>query len=286
MKSAIIFDSEYLLHFCGEIRKGLYDISDLHKVNTENGKIYERTENDVLLNAEVLKKLIDKLKTISQCKLKVSNIIIPHALSWYHFLEVETYPKNENEAIEFVMWKIQKIMPIPKDNAEIRVQLLKKEKEMSKLLVVATFKSFLKSLEGLLVGIGVEPLVIITPTLSFLNVFEKSLPKNGIVYWLREKDFSQIVFKDDLPIVIREVDRPLEISRIDFETMSMLSNIKERFEDFEPEEIVFFDEMERIGLENYFSEKVRILNIRDRINNPKSDFKIASYVCGFGVLDL
>lgn len=286
MKSVIIFDSEYLLHFCGEVKKGLYEISDLHKIKTETDKIYERTESDVLLNIEVLKRLIEKLRATSECKLKLTNIIMPHALSWYHFLEVESYPKNENEAIEFIMWKIQKIMPIPKDNAVIRVQILKKEKEVTRLLVVATFKSFLKSLEGLLFEFGIEPLLIITPTLSFLNVFEKFLPRNGIVYWLREKDFSQIIFKDDLPISIREVDRPLEISRIDFETMSMLSNIRERFEDYSPEETVFFDEMERIGIENYFSENVRVLNIKDRISNPKADSKIASYVCGLGVLDL
>lgn len=177
MKSVIILDSEYLLHFCGEIKKGLYDIYDLHKIKTENAKLYERTENDVVLKINVFKKLIGEIKNISQCKLKVSNIIIPHALSWYHFLEVETYPKNQNEAVEFVMWKIQKIMPISKDNAEIRIQLLKKERDVTKILVVATFKSFLKSIEGLLIEIGVEPNVIITPTLSFLNVFEKSLPK-------------------------------------------------------------------------------------------------------------
>ncbi|MCX7991124.1 MAG: hypothetical protein N2999_03675 [Proteobacteria bacterium] len=286
MKSVIILDSEYLLHLCGELRKGQYFVGDLHKVRSKEKKVYERTEKDVLLNYDVLKGLIEELKNKSLCKLKESCVILPHALSWYHYLEVETYPKNENEAIEFVMWKIQKIMPIPKDYVEIRIQLLKKEKEVTKLLIVATFKGFLKSLENLLIELGVEPVLMITPSLSFMNVFEKSLPRNGVVYWLREKDFSQIIIKDDLPISIREVDRPLELSRIDFETMSMLTNIRERFGDFEPQEMAIFDEMERIGIENYFSEKVKVLNIKEKLLNPSEELKVAPYVCGLGVLDL
>lgn len=285
MNSIMMVDSEHLLHLCLEAKKGLYTISDVHKVKIKDSKIYERTENDVLLNYGVLKESIEELKEKSHCKLKNCNVILPHALSWYHFIEVEAYPKNENEALEFVMWKIQKIMPIPKDYVEIRIQSLKKEKEMTKLLVVATFKGFLKSLEVILNEKGIEPAIITTPTLSFMNVFEKSLPKNGIVYWLREKYFSQIIIKENMPISIREVDRALELSRIDFETMSMLANVRERFGDFEPEEMVIFDELERIGIESYFNEKIRVLDIKDKIVNKTSEKKTSSFICGFGVLE-
>lgn len=286
MKSVIIFDNEYVSHFCGEIKKGVYEVYDLQKIGTEDLPLYERVENNVNLNSRSLKKLTEKLKDVTQCKLKFSNVIIPHGLSWYHILEVETYPKDENESVEFVMWKVQKIMPIPKDNAELKVQILKREKNTSKILVVVTFKSFIRSLEELLIEQGINPVIITTPTISFLNFFEKSFPKNGVVYWLREKYFSQIIFKDDLPISIREIDRHLEISRIDFETMSILSSIKEKFEDFVIQEIVFFDELERIGLENYFSESVRILSVKDRVLCKTPQSKLSSFVCGLGVLDL
>ncbi len=284
MKSIIILENEYLLHLCAEEKKGFYHIYDLHRLDTNDKKIYERSENDLKINIEIIRELIVKLKNISECKIREPNVILPHALSWYHYLEVEDYPKNQNEAIEFIMWKIQKIMPIPKDNAIIRIQMLKKEKNINKLLIVVTFKGFINSLENILLTNGLQPERIITPTLTFLNVFEKSLTRNGIVFWLREKDFSQILFKDDMPIFIREVDRPLELSRADFEVMSIISNVRERYPDYEAANIFYFDELERSDLDSYFTDEIKKLSITDKVVNKSSVVNIGPFICGLGAL--
>ncbi len=284
MKNIIILENDYLLYLCAEEKKSTYSIYDLQRLQSDDRKLYERTENDLKVDTDVIKELFAKLKDSSECRIKDPNIILPHALSWYHYLEVEDYPKNQNEAVEFIMWKIQKIMPIPKDNAAIRIQVLRREKNINKLLVVATFKWFVKSLENALVANGLQPDMIITPTLAFMNVFEKSLPKNGIVFWLREKDFSQILFRDYLPIFIREVDRPLELVRAEFEVMSIISNVRERYSDYEATEILYFDELDRSDIESYFTDNVKKLSVKDRLINRSEVVNAGPYICGLGVL--
>lgn len=282
----IVINKADLCYLRGESRQNQYSILKLHALNCEETSIYKRDGIDVTLNTDFIKAALKLFQEKLGVKIKGLNIVLPHSVCWFHYIEVEDLPKNQNEAEEFIMWKIQKVLPIPKDIAIIKHLLLTRSKDSSKLLVSATFKSFITSLEGCLRGLGFVASYISPPTLAFLNVFQRNVPQNGTIFWLRELSYSMVCFYKGYPVVLREVDKPLSLNRIETELFIFNQSVKEIYPDYSAEKILFFDELKRDNIKNFFPPESIELDYKPLVQKSDADIQeLSRYISGMGLLE-
>lgn len=282
----IVINKEDLCCLRGESRQNQYSISKLQALSCEETPMYKRDGIEITLNTDYLKAALKLFQEKMGIKFKELNIVLPHSVCWFHYLEVEDLPKNEKEAEEFIMWKIQKTLPIPKDIAIIKHSLLTRGKDSSKILFSATFKPLITSLEGCLKGLGFVASFICPPTLAFLNVFEQSLPQNGTIFWLRALSYSMVCFYKGSPVVLREVDKPLNLNRVETEIFIFNQSVKEIYPDYNAEKILFFDELKRDNINNFFPPESVELDYKPLVQKSDADIQgLSRYISGMGLLE-
>ncbi len=281
----IIIEKQNLYYLRGEKKQSLYNIISLSSLKCDM-PVYKREGGEVALSEECLSTAIGRFQEKAGIRLKELHIILPHAVTWFNYLTVESLPKSEDEVQEFILWKTQKLLPIPKEESLIRYQLLSKEKGASKVLVAATFSQFVKNMENSFKKLGLRIIMVSPPTVSFLNLFSQTLPKNGLVCWLREEAYSMICFSDGFPIVIREVDRPINRSRIEPEIYSFSQSVKETYPQYNQEEVYYFDEQQKGELKAALSEFAKELDYKKLLQKSDEGMpELPKYVSALGVLE-
>lgn len=286
MQNVIIIDKENIYFLRGERKQSLYNISALHTLKCQDAPIYSREGNELILSEDCFGAAIKLFQKKLGITLNDFKIVLPHAITWFGFLDVEEIPKQQNEAEEFILWKTQKILPIPPEQVIIRYQILAKDKTNTKLLITATFKSFIKSIETYLKKTGILPILITPPTIAFLNVFENSLPKEGIICWLRETSYSMVCFHEGVPVVIREVDREINLNRIEGELYSFTQSIKDSFPEYNSDTILYFDELQRNELKINFSQIAKELDYKKLVQKIDSNIiDLPMYISALGLLE-
>ncbi len=286
MQNVIIIDKENIYFLRGEKKQSLYSILALHTLKCQDAHIYSREGNELILSEDCFGAAIKLFQKKLGITLNEFKIVLPHAITWFSLLDVEEIPKEQNEAEEFIIWKAQKIIPISPEQVIIRHQILSKNKTNTKLLITATFRSFIKSIETYLKKIGILPTFITPPTIAFLNIFENSLPVEGIICWLRETAYSMICFHEGIPVVIREVDREINLNRIEGELYSFAQSIKDSYPEYNSETVLYFDELQRNELKTTFGLIAKELDYKKLVQKIDSNIvDLPMYISALGLLE-
>lgn len=286
MQNVIIIDKENIYFLRGEKKQSLYSIMALHTLKCQDAPIYSRESNELILSEDCFGAAIKLFQKKLGVALNEFKIVLPHAITWFGLVDVEEIPKEQNEAEEFIIWKAQKIIPISPEQVIIRHQILSKNKTNTRLLITATFRSFIKSIETYLKKIGILPTLITPPTIAFLNIFENSLPVEGIICWLRETAYSMICFHEGIPVVIREVDREINLNRIEGELYSFAQSIKDSYPEYNSETVLYFDELQRNELKTTFGQIAKELDYKKLVQNIDSNIvDLPMYISALGLLE-
>lgn len=286
MQNVIIIDKENIYFLRGEKKQSLYSVSALHTLKCQDAPIYSRESNELILSEDCFGAAIKLFQKKLGVALNEFKIVLPHAITWFGLVDVEEIPKEQNEAEEFIIWKAQKIIPISPEQVIIRHQILSKNKTNTRLLITATFRSFIKSIETYLKKIGILPTFITPPTIAFLNIFENSLPVEGIICWLRETAYSMICFHEGIPVVIREVDREINLNRIEGELYSFAQSIKDSYPEYKSETVLYFDELQRNELKTTFGQIAKELDYKKLVQKIDSNIvDLPMYISALGLLE-
>lgn len=284
-KDVIIIDRENIFFIRCEKKQSFYNIIALHSLRCEGAPIYKRDGGEVILSEDCLSLAVKLFQEKLNIRLNEVEVILPHAITWFNYLTIEDMPKNQKEAEEFIIWKVQKVMPIPKEHVVVKHHLLSKSKGKTKVLVAATFDNFVKAVEKAFKRLGLLVTYLSPPTVSFLNVFEQYLPKNGVVCWLRETSYSMVCFYEGLPVVIREVDRAINASRIEGELFSFIQTVKEIIPEYSEETVFYFDELQRAELVNNFPQNAKKLEYKKLLQDSDSSIlDLPKYICALGIV--
>lgn len=255
MGDVILFDREGFLHTFVEKKQGIINISGFNRFGYEGKMLFSRKVNEINVDCDYLSDLLNAFKNKMISKEREVKLILPQGLSWYQALNVEEVPKNKNEVYEFVMWKIQKLIPIPKEQVEMSIDIISKAKEGSTILIAVTFKTFIMEVERCFRKNNIKLPLIIPPTIAFLNAIESYLTESSYILWLREKGFSMISFVNGIPRFIREIDQELPLERVESEIFSFMTVVSNNIEnDKNPERLVYFDELMRQDIKKYLPE--------------------------------
>lgn len=255
MNKVLILEKTGFFYVNVEKKQGLTTLSGFEKYGFEERPLFERKGTELLIDCEYLTQLLNLLEKKQKDKNREINIVLPYAMTWYYTLDVEDVPKNRNELYDFVMWKIGKIIPIPKEQIEMRVDVISRLKEQTTLLIAIAFKTFIIDLEKCLRESGFVAPVIMPPSIAILNVLEPYLTEDCTIVWLKEKGFSMMIYIDGMPKYIRELDQTLPVERLDSEIFSFLSTVGKNENIKTPERLLYFDELGREGIKNFLPEK-------------------------------
>lgn len=263
MNKVLILEKEGFLFANIEKKQGITTISGLDKYGYEDKQLFYRKGTELLIDCEYITNLLNQLNKKLQDKRKEINIILPYSMTWYYTVGVEDVPKNKNELYDFVMWKIGKIIPIPKEQIEMRIDVISKSKEQTILIIAVTFKTFIIELEKCLKESGFVAPVIMPPSVAILNTIEPYLTEDCAILWLKDKGFSMIVYLDGVPKYIRELDQTLPVERIEAELYSFLSTVSKNEDVKIPERLLYFDELGRENIKNFLPEKSISISLSD-----------------------
>ncbi len=263
----LIMEREGFIRTFVEKRQGVKIIAGFEKFGYEGKQLFNRKGVELSLDCEYLSSLIGDLLKKVMINRREAHLILPFSTTWYHTLDVEEVPKNKNEAIEFVLWKISRFIPIPKEQIEIRIDTIPLSRELTTLLVAVTYKTFVLEIENCFREKGVDLPIIIPPTIAILNTLEPYLNDDAIILWLKENGFSMIGFLKGIPRYIRELDQPLPLEKLDTELYSFVSAITKNEGISAPDKIMFFDELNREELVKLLPQgsvqvKLEALNIK------------------------
>ncbi|GAB4440737.1 MAG: hypothetical protein OHK0040_12150 [bacterium] len=284
-KDVIIIDNDCLYFLRGDRKQSLYSIAALHSLRCEDAPMYKREGGEVILSEECISSAIKLFQEKLNIRLNEADLILPPAITWFSYLAVEEMPKTEKEAEEFIIWKVQKIMPIPREQVILRYQILSRAKDRGTVLIAATFNNFVKSIENAFKKMGILVTGLTPPTIAFLNFFEQSLPKNCVLCWLRESSYSMVCLYDGFPVVIREVDRAVNVKRIEAELFSFVQSVKEGFPDYNFDAVFFFDELQREELVNNFPETAKKLEYKKFIQESDCNIiDLPKYISALGII--
>jgi len=279
----LIMEKEGFIRTFVEKKQSVRTISGFEKFGYEGKQLFNRKGVELFLDYEYFSSLIDNLQKKVMGNRREAHLILPFSTTWYHTLDVEEVPKNKNEAYEFVLWKISKLIPIPKEQIEIRIDTISLSRELTTLLVAVTYKTFIFDIEKCFREKGIDLTVIMPPTIAILNALEPYLNGDAIILWLKENGFSMIGFLKGIPRYIRELDQTLPLEKLDTELYSFMSAITKSEGISLPERIIFFDELNREELIKFLPPgstqvKLETLNIKSGLQTP--DFEKFVIVVG------
>jgi hypothetical protein len=272
----LIMEKEGFIRTFVEKKQSVRTIAGFEKFGYEGKQLFNRKGVELFLDYEYFSSLIDNLQKKVMGNRREAHFILPFSTTWYHTLDVEEVPKNKNEAYEFVLWKISKLIPIPKEQIEIRIDTISLSRELTTLLVAVTYKTFIFDIEKCFREKGIDLTVIMPPTIAILNALEPYLNGDAIILWLKENGFSMIGFLKGIPRYIRELDQTLPLEKLDTELYSFMSAITKSEGISLPERIIFFDELNREELIKFLPPgstqvKLETLNIKSGLQT--SDFE-------------
>lgn len=286
MENVLVLDKDGFLHVNVEKKQGLISLTGFDKYGYEGKTIFNRMGTEIVVDCDYLSSLISLLQKRIAIKKREVRVILPFGFTWYHTIDVEDVPKNKNEAYDFVMWKISKLIPIPKEHIDMRIEIISKEKEKSSLLIAVTFKNLINDLERCFRENGLQLTFIIPPSIAILNTVETYLTEDLMILWLDEKGFSMIVFIKGIPKYIRELDHLLSLERLDTEIFSFLSTVSKNEGERIPARLIYFDELNRKDLKDFLPEGSIQINIGElKIQQNLQIDSLNKFVIASGVID-
>jgi type IV pilus assembly protein PilM len=158
-----------------------------------------------LTNPGSLVEVLKRLRLESGRWEKVS-LLLPDSWFRINIVDLSALPKKEAEALEVVRWSLKRTLPIPPDDLRISYNVLSREGEKTKALVLSALDATLRAIEKAFAAAGFEVILIEPIGLNLWNaiaVREIDHDENRIFVHLRDGEFTTAVFRGSHLLFIR-----------------------------------------------------------------------------------
>ena len=151
--------------------------------------------------AEVIRRI-----RMERGRLDQASLLLPDAWFRMNLNDVPSLPSNPVEAQEVVRWSLKRSLPIPPENLRIVWQVLRRNGDGVRLLIVSAVEATLASLERTVAAAGVQVSVVEPVGLNIWNaitVREEATTGDRLLVYVRESDFTTALFRGTEPLFLR-----------------------------------------------------------------------------------
>lgn len=139
-------------------------------------------------------------------KWDVLSLLLPDSWFRINILDLPAFNERQNDALEVVRWSLKRTIPIPAEDLRIRWQVISKNGNGAKLLVVSALEKTLATIERIFADAGIEIALIEPLGLNVWNavaVREPVTAKDRLFLYVRNREFTTAVFRGTQPLFIR-----------------------------------------------------------------------------------
>jgi type IV pilus assembly protein PilM len=162
------------------------------------GVVTPQLQNEAVF-ADVLRRM--KLETGRWDKV---SLLLPDAWFRINIIELQSLPERPAEAAEVIRWSLRRTMPV--DPSALRLSYEVLNRTSPRILVVSAVEATLASIERLFEAAGIEVVLIEPVGLNIWNAVtarEAVTTRDRIFFYIRERDFTTILFRGAQPLFIR-----------------------------------------------------------------------------------
>ncbi|HEV8657688.1 MAG TPA: hypothetical protein VGS96_03585 [Thermoanaerobaculia bacterium] len=134
------------------------------------------------------------------------SILLPDGWFRINLVDLPSLPKRGDEALHAVRWSLRRTLPIPPESLRVAWEVLGKSATGLKLLVIGAVEKTLAGIERAFHAAGVEIVLIEPVGLNIWNAItirENATSKDRLFVYVRESDFTTVVFRGSQPLFIR-----------------------------------------------------------------------------------
>ncbi len=162
------------------------------------GVVTPQLQNEAVF-ADVLRRM--KLETGRWDKV---SLLLPDAWFRINIIELQSLPERPAEAAEVIRWSLRRTMPV--DPSALRLSYEVLSRTPPRILVVSAVEATLASIERLFEAAGIEIVLIEPVGLNIWNAVtarEAVTTRDRIFFYIREHDFTTVLFRGAQPLFIR-----------------------------------------------------------------------------------
>lgn len=198
-KCAVIFEDGLVLGIRGDFENGVFRVESkgLFEFNLSNDDDNIPDEEIEVLIPKVLNSIGNPERVI---------LILPDTLFRMQSIEIDSFPKKEEERAKVVLWNAKRNLSHYTDDLRVRYQILEKDGSFVRIWVSAAPERVLKKFESIFSKHNSHVGFITSPTLSISKmIVEKRLFGDGLflLLSLNKKSISFMFFRDDSPLFYR-----------------------------------------------------------------------------------
>lgn len=134
------------------------------------------------------------------------SILLPDSWFRMNLIDLPAVPERREEALHAVRWSLKRTLPIPPESLRVVWEVLGKSPAGLKLLVVSAVEKTIAAIEQAFTAAGVAVVLIEPVGLNIWNaitVRENATTKDRLFVYVRDTDFTTVVFRGAQPLFIR-----------------------------------------------------------------------------------
>jgi hypothetical protein len=199
----VVLDSDSLIHVrVGRGRKEMQILQAKSYALRDDvfapAVVTPQLQNEAAL-ADVLRRM--KLETGRWDKV---SLLLPDAWFRINIIELQSLPERATEAAEVIRWSLRRTMPI--DPSALRLSYDVLSRTPPRILAISAVEVTLAAIERLFGAAGIEVILIEPVGLNIWNAVtarEAATTRDRIFFYIRERDFTTVVFRGMQPLFIR-----------------------------------------------------------------------------------
>ena len=134
------------------------------------------------------------------------SLLLPDSWFRINIIDVPSIPARPAEAMEVVRWSLKRTLPVQPEELRLAYEVVSRSDKGAKVLTVSAQEKSLAAIERVFAAAGLEIVLIEPVGLNIWNaiiVRETSTPKDRILVYVRDTDFTTAVFRGGQPLFIR-----------------------------------------------------------------------------------
>ncbi|HSY47831.1 MAG TPA: hypothetical protein VLC46_03390 [Thermoanaerobaculia bacterium] len=199
----VVLDSDSLIHVrVGRGRKEM-QILQAKSYALRDDVFAPAVVTPQLQNEAVLADVLRRMKIETGRWDKVS-LLLPDAWFRINIIELQSLPERATEAAEVIRWSLRRTMPI--DPSALRLSYDVLSRTPPRILAISAVEVTLAAIERLFGAAGIEVILIEPVGLNIWNAVtarEAATTRDRIFFYIRERDFTTVVFRGMQPLFIR-----------------------------------------------------------------------------------
>lgn len=136
---------------------------------------------------------------------KVS-LLLPDSWFRINIVDLPQFSERNGNAMEVVRWSLKRTLPISPDELRIAYEVLSKDAQKAKVLILSAVQKTLATIERAFAAIGVEIILVEPVGLNIWNAIAVREPEgatNRLFVYVRDTEFTTAVFRGSQPLFIR-----------------------------------------------------------------------------------